>query len=65
MVARIFLSSLAIVAAPHLALAADGVQIPEAPSGVLFALGVLGVIVGRQFSRRRRKKLGRFARLPA
>ena len=55
MVARIFLSSLAIVAAPHLALAADGVQIPEAPSGMLFALGALGVIVGRQFSRRRRK----------
>ncbi len=41
---------------PATALAADGVQIPEAPSGVLFALGVLGVLVGRHASRKRQNK---------
>ncbi len=41
---------------PATVLAADGVQIPEAPSGVLFALGVLGVLVGRHASRKRQGK---------
>jgi len=41
---------------PATVLAADGVQIPEAPSGVLFALGVLGVLVGRHASRKRQNK---------
>jgi len=34
--------------------AADGTPVPEASSSVLFALGVLGVIVGRYASRRRK-----------
>jgi hypothetical protein len=41
---------------PATVLAADGVQIPEAPSGVLFALGVVGVLVGRHASRKRQGK---------
>ena len=40
-----------ILAAP--ASAADGVQIPEASGLTLFALGVIGVIVGRHLSIRR------------
>jgi PEP-CTERM motif len=35
--------------------AADGVQVPEASSGMLFALGVIGVVVGRHISRKRGK----------
>lgn len=50
---RIYLYALALVALPATLSAADGIQIPEASSSVLFALGVLGVLVGRHISRRR------------
>ncbi len=53
---RIYLYALALVALPTTLYAADGVQIPEAPSSMLFALGVVGVLLGRHVSRRRGNK---------
>ena len=53
---RFYLYVLALAALPTTLSAADGVQIPEAPSSVLFGLGVVGVIVGRHVSRRRGNK---------
>ena len=50
---RFSLYALALLALPSSLSAADGVQIPEAPSSVLFALGVAGVLIGRHISRRR------------
>jgi len=50
---RLFLYALAMLAAPVSLSAADGTQIPEAPSSVLFAIGAVGVLVGRHISRRR------------
>ena len=44
-----------LMAAPASANAAGGVQIPEASSVLLFALGVAGVLIGRSVSARRRK----------
>ena len=52
MVLRIFLSLwLLLSAAP--ALADEGAQVPEGSQLTLFALGILGVIVGRRASMRR------------
>lgn len=45
-----FFILLAVLASP--ALAGDGVQVPEGSALTLFALGVLGVIVGRRGSMR-------------
>ncbi len=42
--------SLALVSTP--ALAGDGAQVPEASAGLLFAMGVLGVVIGRRFAKR-------------
>ena len=50
---RLYLYAIALLALPSTLSAADGVQVPEAPSSVLFALGVVGVLVGRHISRRR------------
>jgi hypothetical protein len=52
MVLRILLSLwLLLSAAP--AFAAEGAQVPEGSQLTLFALGILGVIVGRRASMRR------------
>ena len=52
MVLRMLLSLwLLLSAAP--ALAAEGAQVPEGSHLTLFALGILGVIVGRRASMRR------------
>jgi len=53
---RLYLYTLALVALPTSLSAADGIQIPEAPSSMLFALGVVGVVLGRHISRRRGNK---------
>jgi hypothetical protein len=53
---RFYLYALALVALPASLSAADGAQIPEAPSSMLFALGVVGVLLGRHISRRRGNK---------
>jgi len=53
MTLRIFFAAMAIMVLPQTVLAADGTQIPEASSSVLFALGVVGVLVGRHASRRK------------
>ena len=52
MVTRIIVVMLIVVIAAQPALANAGVQIPEASSMTLFALGVLGVIVGRRLAER-------------
>lgn len=52
MVARLLISlSLFLSATP--ALAGEGAQVPEGSQLTLFALGILGVIVGRRASMRR------------
>ena len=56
MIMRWIVSLSALTLLPAIVLAADGVQVPEASSGVLFALGVLGVLVGRHASRKRQNK---------
>ena len=56
MVARSSLILLSLLALPVPALAQQGTQVPEASSAMLFALGALGVIVGRQVSRRRKTR---------
>jgi hypothetical protein len=52
MVARISIA-LFLLATPTAAFAAGGVPIPEGSQATLFALGLLGVIVGRRASMRR------------
>lgn len=52
MVARIVLG-LALLAVPGAAFAAGGVAVPEGSQATLFALGLLGVIVGRRASMRK------------
>ena len=51
---RILVILLVAIIAAQPALANAGVQIPEASSMTLFALGVLGVIVGRRLAERDR-----------
>lgn len=55
MVAR-FLLALAFIAAAAPASAVDAASVPEGSHLTLFALGVLGVIVGRRASSRRRPR---------
>ena len=43
--------ALAALASP--AFASEGIPLPEAPNIMLFALGVLGVLVGRRVAMRR------------
>lgn len=52
MVAQLFLC-FTLLATPAAALAAGGVPVPEGSQATLFALGLLGVIVGRRASMRR------------
>jgi hypothetical protein len=52
MVARIALG-LSLLALPTAALAAGAVAVPEGSQATLFALGLLGVIVGRRASMRK------------
>jgi hypothetical protein len=52
MVARLFIG-FTFLATPAVALAAGGVPVPEGSQATLFALGLLGVIVGRRASMRR------------
>ena len=52
MLTRIIVVLLILVIAAQPALANVGVQVPEASSMTLFALGVLGVIVGRRLAAR-------------
>lgn len=49
--------TLALTASPALA-NGEGAQVPEASAITLFALGVLGIIVGRRGSMRRKDKDG-------
>lgn len=49
MVAR-FSIALTLFAAPTAAMASTGIPVPEGSQFTLFALGVLGVIIGRQAS---------------
>ena len=51
MVVRIFIG-LFFLATPAAALAAGSVPVPEGSQATLFALGLLGVIVGRRASMR-------------
>lgn len=53
---RLVIAGLALFCTPAMALAADGVPVSEASSALLFALGALGVLIGRQASRRRATK---------
>lgn len=46
---------LALILMPSAALAGDGVQIPEPSNLTLFAIGVAGLIIGRQAAKRSRK----------
>ena len=48
-------TALILLALASPAAATDSVQVPEASGLTLFALGVLGVLVGRHFSMRRRE----------
>ena len=50
--ARLFLGFTLLVT-PAAALAAGGVPVPEGSQATLFALGLLGVIVGRRASMRK------------
>ena len=52
MVARLFIGFTLLVT-PAATLAAGGVPVPEGSQATLFALGLLGVIVGRRASMRR------------
>jgi len=52
MVARYFMV-LSLLATPAAALAAGSVPVPEGSQATLFALGLLGVIVGRRASMRK------------
>jgi hypothetical protein len=47
------LLGLALLATPAAVLAAGGVAVPEGSQATLFALGLLGVIVGRRASMRK------------
>ena len=47
------LIALWLLAAPAAALAGDSTQVPEGSHLTLFALGLLGVIVGRRLAMRR------------
>ncbi|MGZ3245746.1 MAG: hypothetical protein ACXU61_01570 [Croceibacterium sp.] len=51
MIAR-FIIGLSLLATPAAALAASGVPVPEGSQFTLFALGLLGVIIGRRASMR-------------
>lgn len=51
MISRAVLAS-ALLLVPSVALAGDGTQIPEGSHATLFALGILGVIVGRRLAMR-------------
>lgn len=55
MVARVFMV-LCLLAIPGAALANGGTQVPEGSQATLFALGLLGVIVGRRASMKRPRK---------
>ena len=51
------LTALTLVLSASPALAGEaGSQVPEASSGLLFALGVLGVLVGRRGGMREKRK---------
>ncbi|HSQ95484.1 MAG TPA: PEP-CTERM sorting domain-containing protein [Croceibacterium sp.] len=52
MVAR-YILGLSLLATPAAALAAGAVPVPEGSQATLFALGLLGVIVGRRASMRK------------
>lgn len=52
MVARLFIA-LSLLATPAAALAAGAASVPEGSMAPLFALGILGVIVGRRASMRK------------
>jgi hypothetical protein len=52
MVARLLIG-FTLLATPAAALAAGGVPVPEGSQATLFALGLLGVIVGRRASMRK------------
>lgn len=52
MVARVVIALLLLVT-PAAALAGDSAQVPEGSQVTLFALGLLGVIVGRRASMKR------------
>jgi hypothetical protein len=52
MVARLLIGFI-LLATPAAALAAGGVPVPEGSQATLFALGLLGVIVGRRASMRK------------
>jgi len=49
-------TALALLALPVAAHAAGGTPIPEASSTLLFALGAVGLIIGRHAAKRRRKR---------
>ena len=52
MVARLFMG-LSLLATPAAAMASAGIPVPEGSQFTLFALGLLGVIVGRRASMRK------------
>lgn len=52
MVARLLIA-LCLLVTPAAALAEAGAQVPEGSQFTLFALGVLGVLVGRRLSTRK------------
>jgi hypothetical protein len=49
MVVRLFIA-LSFLAAPAAAMASTGIPVPEGSQFTLFALGLLGVIIGRRAS---------------
>ena len=44
------LAMFALTLIPSVAMAGDGAQVPEGSHATLFALGILGVIIGRRLS---------------
>lgn len=48
--------ALVLVTMPAVALASNGTPVPEASSTLLFAIGAVGVLLGRTASMRRRKR---------
>jgi hypothetical protein len=52
MVARLFIG-LSLLATPAAAMASAGIPVPEGSQFTLFALGLIGVIVGRRASMRK------------
>lgn len=51
-----FLTALVLFLTPALASASGGTPVSEASSAMLFVLGVLGVLIGRQASKQRRRR---------